>query len=180
MAFLSGAVLAYLIAGIVQDPDCPMEDQVTQSAQVVAAQFPCPQGEKLQRMLRDAVLLAKRPEVPAGKAMERLECIYAAQVLAGAVYAALASREDFDAAMIIAVNHSGKSAAVGAITGAILGAKLGDKALPEFYLGCLEAAGAVREVAADLYNARPKGLRTRLFDDEWDRKYTQGLPPDRL
>jgi ADP-ribosylglycohydrolase len=112
--------------------------------------------------------------------MERLECSYAAQVLAGAVYAALASREDFDAAMIIAVNHSGKSAAVGAVTGAILGAKLGDKALPEFYLGCLEAAGTVREVAADLYNARPKGLRTRLFDDEWDRKYTQGLPPDRL
>lgn len=177
-AFLSGAVLAYLIAGTVQDPDCSTEEQVMQAAQVVAAQFPCPQADKLQMMLRDAVVLSKRPEVPCHKAMERLECTNAAQVLAGAVYAVLVSGDDFDAAMIAAVNHSGKSAAVGAVAGAIMGAKLGDQPLPEFYLGCLEAADTVCTVAQDLYTALPKGLRTRLFDDEWDRKYTQGLPPE--
>jgi ADP-ribosylglycohydrolase len=95
------------------------------------------------------------------------------------MYAVLAGNEDFDAATIIAVNHSGKSAAVGALTGAILGAKLGEEALPEFYLECLDSAQVLRELATDLFNACPKGVRTRLFDDEWDRKYTHGQLAER-
>jgi ADP-ribosylglycohydrolase len=75
--------------------------------------------------------------------------------------------------MILAVNHSGRSAAVGAITGAILGARLGQEALPEFYLESLEPIEELRELAADLALGSPaKGL----FDDAWDQKYTHGVP----
>lgn len=179
MAYLSGAVLAYLIAGIVYAPECPMEDQVLQAAEAVVTQFPIPQATRLQMMLKDAVAMANNIELSGRDAMERLECQNAAQVLAGAVYAVLASHGDFDTAMILAVNHSGKSAGVGAVAGALMGAFLGEAALPEFYLECLDCTEVIREVATDLYTACPKGWRTRLFDDEWDRKYTHGKPVDR-
>ena len=66
-----------------------------------------------------------------------------------------------------------------AIAGAILGLSQGEEALPEFYLESLEGADYIRELATDLCAAGPKGLRIRLFDDEWDRKYGQGLPAER-
>ena len=89
------------------------------------------------------------------------------------MYACLARMEDFDSAMIVAVNHSGKSAAVGAMTGAILGAKLGLDALPEFYLESLEVVDVLTELSKDVAQGN---LTTGLFDDDWDHKYTQGLP----
>lgn len=178
MAFLSGAALAYMVAGIVQDPDSTMELHFSHAAEAVVAQFggQYPQAGQLRELLCRAVELSRKPELPRWEAMEQLRCATAAEVLAGAVYAVLASNEDFDSAMIAAVNHSGKSAAVGALTGALLGARLGEEALPEFYLECLACTGVLRELAADLDNSGPKGWRSRLFDDEWDRKYTHGLP----
>jgi len=108
------------------------------------------------------------------EAMENLRCETGAQVVAGAVYACLVGQEDFDTAMIIAVNHSGRSAAVGAITGAILGARMGQEALPEFYLECLEPAMLLVELADDLYQGCPMEMGDVFFDDDWDRKYLQG------
>lgn len=179
MAYLSGAALAYTVAGIVHDPQCPMEDQFLHAAQAVAAQFAGTPAAKLQMRIQEAVTLAKNPRIPPVQAMEQLECSTAAQVLAGAAYAVLSSNGDFDTAMITAVNHSGKSAAVGAVTGALLGAAQGEDALPEFYLDCLDCDSVIRELAADLHTACPTGWQKRLFDDDWDRKYTQGKPVDR-
>ena len=57
--------------------------------------------------------------------------------------------------------------------GALLGAALGEEVLPEFYMECLEVAPLLRELAADLALGSPaKGL----FDDDWDQKYTHGVP----
>ena len=106
--------------------------------------------------------------------MERLGCGNAAEVLAGAVYACLSSGGDFDSAMITAVNHSGRSAAVGAVTGAILGAKLGEAALPDFYIECLEPTEVLRELADDLYTGCPMEKGNKLFDLDWDYKYLHG------
>ena len=106
--------------------------------------------------------------------MERLGCDSAAQVLAGAVYTCLTNSADFDSAMIAAVNHSGRSAAVGAVTGAILGARLGEEALPDFYIECLEPAEVLRELADDLYTGCPMERGNKLFDLDWDYKYLHG------
>lgn len=181
LAFLSGAVLAYTIAGIVQDEDTLLEQHFSHAAEAVRAQFggEYPQAEQIHALIKKAIHLSCKPEIPRWQAMEELGCNTCPEVLAGAVYAVLADGGDFDSAMITAVNHSGKSAAVGAVAGAILGAKLGEEALPEFYLECLEPAAVLRELAADFYNGQPGQLRSRLFDDDWDRKYTQGLPVDR-
>ena len=106
--------------------------------------------------------------------MEKLRGESAPQVLAGAIYSVLVSGGDFDRAMIAAVNHSGRSAAVGAITGALLGAKLGEESLPEFYMECLEPAEVLRELADDLEGGCPMVQGNRLFDLDWDRKYLHG------
>ena len=106
--------------------------------------------------------------------MEKLHCESAAQVLAGAVYACLAGAEEFDTSLIIAVNHSGRSAAVGAVAGALLGLRQGEAALPEFYTECLEPAELLRELADDLWGGCPMELGNRLFDADWDHKYVHG------
>lgn len=178
MAYLSGALLAYALAGIVQDPQCAMEDQFLHAAQAVATQFPGTPSAKLQMLMQDAVAMAKDPKISALQAMEKLECDTAARVLAGAAYAVLSGNGDFDTSMITAVNHSGKSAAVGAVAGALLGASLGETALPGFYLDCLDCDHVIREIAQDLRTACPKGWQKRLFDDDWDRKYTHGRAVD--
>jgi ADP-ribosylglycohydrolase len=180
LSFLSGAVLAYITAGLVYAPECSLEEQILQAGQTVKTQFSAvfPQAARLNMMLKEMVEQAKDPTLSHQKAMEQMECLTAAQALCGALYAVLVSGGNLDEAMITAVNHSGKSAAVAAIAGALLGLSQGEEALPEFYLESLEGADYIRELATDLSMAGPKGLRTRLFDDEWDRKYSQGLPTE--
>ncbi len=72
------------------------------------------------------------------------------------------------------MNHSGRSAAVGAITGAILGLRLGAEALPDFYLESLEPAATLIELAEDLHSGCPANTGGKIFDLDWDYKYLHG------
>ena len=179
-AFLCGAVLAYAAAGILQEPEVPLKEQLAQALMAVQLQFGkrYPRFAEVRGLVETAMSLADDPTVPAPAAMDRLGCFSAPQVLAGTVYAVLAGGGDFDASMILAVNHSGKSAAVGALTGALLGAAMGEEALPDFYLESLPCAGVLRSLADDLTGGGAQGWQSKLFDDDWDRKYNQGLPVD--
>lgn len=173
-AFLSGAVLAYCIAGILQEPERSLEEQFLHAIEAVLTQF----GEQydyagtLAARLKLVIAMAD-PKTDPRLGIGKLECDTASDCLAGAMYACLMCGEDFDSAMIVAINHSGKSAAVGALTGAILGAKLGIEALPEFYLESLDVVQVLEQLAADLYQGSPT---SGLFDDDWDLKYTHGTP----
>lgn len=175
--FLSGVVLAYTIAGILQEPGIPLKDQFLQAIAVMDGQFRSRfyQAEDLALQLRRAISLVSSGIVSAQEGMEQLMCTDAAGCLAGAMFACLCSPEDFDGAIITAVNHSGMSAAVGAITGAIMGAKLTEEALPAFYLESLECVQALQVLAEDLACGTPA---MGIFDDSWDHKYVQGLPPE--
>lgn len=176
-AFLSGVVLAYTIAGILQEPDCPLQEQFLQAIAVMDGQFGSrfSQAECLARRLRGAIALANSGTVSPQEGMEQLTCLDAAESLSGAMFACLICPEDFDRAIITAVNHSGLSAAVGAVTGGILGAKLTAEGLPEFYLESLETRNALEILAEDMVSATPTA---GIFDDSWDHKYVQGLPPE--
>ncbi|MBQ4642091.1 MAG: ADP-ribosylglycohydrolase family protein [Oscillospiraceae bacterium] len=176
-AFLCAVVLAYAIAGIVQEPEYALRAQFEQAIAAMDGQFRArfPVAEELARQLRGTIALAESDTASAEEGMEQLRCMDAAGVLAGAIFACLRSPDDFDRAMITAVNHSGLSAAVGAVAGAILGARLGEEALPEFYLESLECASALRILGEDMVCATPT---LGLFDDAWDHKYVQGMPPE--
>ena len=175
-AFLSGAVLAHLMSRLLDEPSAALKGLVTESVEAMKDQFghQYSQAYEIATLVRHAITYAESPNLRTVDVMERLGCDSAAQVLAGAVYACLASREDFDAAMITAVNHSGRSAAVGAIVGAVLGIRLGEEALPDFYIECLEPAETLRELADDLYTGCPMEKGNKLFDLDWDYKYLHG------
>jgi ADP-ribosylglycohydrolase len=176
LAFLTGSMVAHIISRSLREPKLPLETLYSQALETLEQQYghTYTHTYEICNLLRQAIHMASDPNLPPREAMERLRCVNAAHVLAGAVYATLVCREDFDSAMITAVNHSGRSAAVGALTGAILGGRLGEKALPEFYLDGLEPVDVLRELADDLFQGCPMEKGNRLFDGDWDHKYLHG------
>ncbi len=172
-AFLSGAVLCHVLCLLLKNPDMPMDTLLQDTVDAIQTQFgrDYPQTAHLWELLQmTRVLIEQDSNDPMG-AMEQLRCTTAPEALAGALYACATCHRDFDAAIITAVNHSGRSAAVGAITGAIMGIKLGEKALPDFYLESLEPAQRLRQLADDLVAGCPMDPFSALYDDDWDRKY---------
>ena len=176
LAFLTGALVAHIISRVLRDRKTPLQTLYLSGCRALEEQFGHQYSHtyEITSTLRQAIHMAGEPGLRPQEAMERLRCANAAQVLAGAVYATLACREDFDSAMITAINHSGRSAAVGALAGAILGARLGEEALPDFYLDCLEPVDILRQLADDVCQGCPMEKDSRLFDDDWHRKYLRG------
>lgn len=176
LAFLSGSALAHLISRSLSAPELPLRELVQETVQSIKDQFGhlYTQTFEVCNLLTQVLAMAQEPGLKPVEVMERLECYDSAQVLAGAVYACLVCSDDFDRTIITAVNHSGKSAAVGAVAGALQGIRLGEDALPEFYMECLESGDVLRELADDLYNGCPMEMGNKLFDLDWDRKYVHG------
>jgi ADP-ribosylglycohydrolase len=176
VAFLSGALLSYIIALCLHHPNAPLKMTFNKALDSIQEQYGHQYSQcfELVKTVRHAMTYAESRNVPAVEAMEQLQCLTAAQVVAGAVYACLTNSEDFDRAMITAVNHSGRSAAVGAVAGAILGARMCVDSLPRFYMECLEPAELLRELADDLFEGCPMEMGNKLFDLDWDHKYLHG------
>lgn len=73
------------------------------------------------------------------------------EALAIAIYCAVRYFDNFEHALIAAVNHAGDSDSTGAITGNILGAAIGYEAIPEFFKTDLEMQDLIVHMADDLY-----------------------------
>ncbi len=173
LAFLTGAAIAHMISRIVWDGMTDLVDLIQETLDALDNQFgrQYPQTREIRRLVEQAAAYTIDPDVSAVEALNRLGCDSAPEVLAGAIYACLVCRGNFDTAMVISVNHSGRSSAVGALTGAILGAFRGERILPDFYLECLEPQQILRELADDMFQGCPMDRTSRLYDDDWDRKY---------
>jgi len=172
-AFLCGAVLVNVLRELLEQPDRDPEALIQDTRDAITLQFGREYGQlsKIWELLQLAMTLAHTQTIATADAMEQLGCRTCSEVLAGAAYACMTCHGDFDAAMITAVNHSGRSAAVGAVTGAVLGLVMGESALPEFYLESLEPTPYLMELAEDLVSGCPMDMGSNLFDDDWDRKY---------
>lgn len=174
-SFIAGAFVAYAVAAILQQPEAPLFAHFNRAIEAVTGLYTqqYPETEAVLARIRRAMELTRDSELTTLAAMTLLGCTTASECVAGAVYASMIHMSNFDEGMIAAVNHSGRSAAVGALTGAFLGARLGADALPEFYLESLEPASVLCELADDLTQAK---MVMRIFDDSWDNKYVQGMP----
>lgn len=172
-AWLSGAVIACLIGSIMAQPEKQLSQLAVEAADAVAEVYPGEDARSVADLVRLAVAYAQDMELTPLAALSMLGCTTAEQCLAGAVCASLFHPNNFDEAMIAAVNHSGRSCAVGALTGAILGAKLEAAALPDFYLESLEQANILSELAEDVVQGKKL---MRIFDADWEQKYTYGMP----
>jgi len=169
MAWLCGAWLAHCIAGLTNVPERSLQEQFRRSTQAVVDRFgdAVAQAREFEALLGDA--LNQRDGNPM-EFMEHLGCNTAIECLQGAIYVSLQYEENFDEAMILAVNHSGRSSAVAAVAGAVLGARMGYDSLPEFYTQDLDVADRFGELADDLYIGSPS---TGIFDMVWDQKYNK-------
>ena len=176
LAFLTGAAAAHLISRIAWYGKIDFVDLIQEMLDALDKQFgreyPT-QTAQIRHLVEQAAGYTINPDISAAEAMNSLGCDSAPQVLAGAIYACLVCRGNFDAGMVAAVNHSGRSAAVGALTGALLGVLRSEKTIPEFYLESLESEQIIRELADDMFQGCPMDWTSRLYDDDWDRKYVQ-------
>ncbi len=173
--FLCGSVLAETVASIAENSELSLQEHYKRAIDVMVIRFGSrfPQVQGLSDRLLNAIRLAGEGCDDPRAVMEKFQCDTAEQCLCAAMYASLVCGDDFDAAMILSVNHSGRSGAVGALTGGILGTVMGAEALPDFYLECLESAKILEILASDLALGSPT---FGLFDDDWDQKYVQGNP----
>jgi len=177
LAFLPGAVVAHLIGDCLRHGEIPLKPMVKKALRALQEQFIREYPREVSQitaLVEQAISLAEERLMQPVTAMERLKCDTGAEVLAGAIYAALLCEDDFDNAMVVAVNHSGRSAAVGCLTGAILGAKMGEEYLPDFYMDGLYIADVLRELADDLIHGCPMVRGNLLFDGDWESKYLHG------
>ena len=89
------------------------------------------------------------------------------EALVIAIFCAVRYSDDFEKAIIAAVNHRGDSDSTGAITGNILGAYLGIKGIPKKFINNLELKDLIIEIASDLYACQ----NITVFDENWKLKY---------
>ena len=174
LAFLAGAALAYIISRVTWNGDRDLRsvtrDTIAMLKQLYGHEYSKPVNE-LCLQLQAAVTLAGATEIPEPEALEQIQCDTASKVLAGAVYVSMLHPKSLDEALIAAVNHSGDSAAVGAVTGAIVGAMVGVEDIPEFYMEGLEPAEMLDELAVDMFQGCPMEKASGFFDCEWEEKY---------
>jgi len=86
------------------------------------------------------------------------------EALGISVFCALRYQDDFDKALIAAVNHNGDSDSTGAITGNILGSYLGLNKIPANWVENVELNEVLIQVADDLLAEHQEG-------QEWWERY---------
>jgi ADP-ribosylglycohydrolase len=129
-----------------------------------------PSHEETTQALHAAVSLVAKGD-PSPEKVESLgEAWVAEEALAIAVYCALVHPEpdDFQRALLLAVNHSGDSDSTGAICGNLLGAVHGETTLPTEWLTHLEGRDTITELADDFAAQSIEGHKAT---DTWLRKY---------
>lgn len=93
------------------------------------------------------------------------------EALAIAIYSALKYKDNFNKAIICAVNHDGDSDSTGSITGNILGAYLGLSEIPKELYENIELKEVINELSQDLYNGCLISRYSTIEDKIWKHKY---------
>ncbi len=145
-AYLSAGAMASIIAYIIKGEN--IEEAVKQTIKILERKN---NNENVTNALKTALHYAKTnlleedviPSLGHGWTGE--------EALAISVYSALKNSNNFSKAIECAVNITGDSDTVGAITGNIMGAYLGEKKIPQKYKNKLEAKTLLKNLAKDLY-----------------------------
>lgn len=147
LGWLSAAALVHIIARIVHE-DFSVSDAIADMKVYIKEQFrPFEDTEYMMQLVDKAVELAGK-DCNDREAIRQLgEGWVAEETLAIAIYCALKYQDDFEAAMITAVNHDGDSDSTGAVTGNILGAALGMAEIPNKFIGNLELKDVIIKMA---------------------------------
>lgn len=165
--YLSGGVLAMMIACMVHGET--LERAIAHSMEYLAQK---PNHQEVSAAVTKALEIHRdfRGRDLSYNEIESLGGAWVAEeALAISLLCALHYRDDFEKAVLTAVNHSGDSDSTGAITGNLVGFLLGERGIPEKWIRNLMYADIVREMGEDLYTGCPSDYHTR--DEQWWRKF---------
>ena len=155
LGYIPAAALVHIVRVLASGERGSVRYAVYGALEAVKRLFPDSNGTaELTRIVRKAIDLAdhEHPHLTDSTVIGRIGGGWTAEeALAIAVYCALKYEDDFETAMVAAVNHSGDSDSTGSITGNILGARCGYDELPNFYKKNIELSDLILEVAEDLY-----------------------------
>ena len=175
LGYIPAAALVHIIRLIVHD-NMTIFEAVKDMKNSISVQFADDKhlNEFLQ-LIDKAVLLAQDEQADDLEAIRALgEGWVAEETLAIAIYCCLKHSNDFEKAVVAAVNHSGDSDSTGAVTGNIVGAYLGFKEIPDKYLDSLELKDVVIDIATDLYNDCRLPADNSYCNEQWTKKYIEG------
>lgn len=146
--FLSGGVLAEMIALLLEG--ATLSDAVRDSLEPLTSHVG--HEETMGKTLQACELVESSGDVD--DAIRSLgEGWVGEEALAISVYCSLRFPENFEKAVIAAVNHSGDSDSTGSITGAIMGTLIGINGIPGRWVKNVENAKHIEKIANDLYRA---------------------------
>ena len=176
LGYIPAAALSYLISLLAHN-DISLEEAVQKMIYAISCEYG---DEDFYGDFRDLIdkswILAEDKNISDQDGIRELgEGWVAEEALAIAVFCALRHSNDFEKAIITAVNHDGDSDSTGSITGNILGAYLGISKIPERFLKNLELKDIISEIADDLAHDCPldSWKKTPPTEEEksWENKY---------
>ncbi len=154
LGYLPAAALAHIVAKLAYE-DCSVMEAVTDMQTSIRKQFGHMEStEEMMELIDQAINLANNEADDLQSIQILGEGWVAEETLTIAIYCALKYHDDFEKAMVAAVNHSGDSDSTGAVAGNILGAHLGLAGIPDKFLHNLELYDVILEMADQLYNRK--------------------------
>ena len=163
LGYIPAYILSHLIYRLATDEKPARESFITyldESMKAARDKYDNQQNclDEQQTLLDKAVKLAGE-DIPDHEAILQIgEGWVAEETLAIAVYCTCKYLDDFEKAVVAAVNHGGDSDSTGAVTGNLMGATVGYEAIPEHFTEDLEMRDVILHVADDLW----RGYTTRF------------------
>lgn len=172
LAYLPAAAKVHIVYRLAESDDMPVLDAVQDAMNALPELFPDAEHmDELLSIMQKAIDLAASNEEDLSAIEQIGQGWHGDEALAIAIYCAVKYQNDFDKALITAVNHDGDSDSTGALTGNILGAKIGLKGIPEKYTRNLELKDVILSIADDLYNDCQMEEYSNYDDPVWSEKY---------
>lgn len=173
LGYIPAAVLSHIV-GKLAIAGAGLEQAVLEARDTAARLFvdDVHIGE-LTRIIDRAVELSRNDDSDLSNIHRLGEGWVGEEALAVGIYCALRHQDDFSAAVVAAVNHSGDSDSTGAVCGNILGALLGYEAVGEQWTQDLELLDVTLELADDLYHGYQVPQPSNQLDSAWQVKYVQ-------
>lgn len=183
LGYMPAAVLAHIVNKcVLDDTGIELKEIIVEARETVASIFKEDTHIKeLTNIIDLAIQLSDNDESDLNNIIQIGEGWVAEETLGVAIYCSLRHKDDFSAAIISAVNHSGDSDSTGAVTGNILGAFLGFDAIEEKWKKDLELYDVILEMASDLHRRAPHGegvLPGEMFLNEKGGAETRLIPVD--
>ena len=172
MGYIPSAILTCIINKLVYSSSTP-EEAIYDSISFVKEIFPQNiEIDNLLNSIKNAIYLANNNFSDKDCVRGLGEGWTADEALLIAIYCAVKYSNDFERAIIAAVNHSGDSDSTGSITGNILGAYLGIDKIPKKFTENLEIKNLIKEIVLDLYWFLSEPDNEPL-GEAWNKKYKE-------